>query len=155
MTSWVGHNEVWNEHVICRGGRGKNFPYMIKAKKKCTFVNTNLCFTLIQVSSMQVSFPPLLNMKIKKPRIPLTTYCSISLSYQFQQAQYHDTCFQESLSSLFFFNSLLIHLPSTNLCHPIWNPKMNSWWLSEAKSRRVLCKKGNWYYIMVLCHVFF
>lgn len=130
MTSWVGHNKVWNEQTICRGGRGEEFPCMIKAKKKNAHLSIQIFsspwFWFLPCQSL---FPPLLNMRIKKLKIPLTTYCSISLSCRCQQVQHHDTCFQESLASLFFFNSLLIHPLGTNLCHPIWNPKMNSWLL--------------------------
>lgn len=118
---WANHLQGWQRGRIPMYDKGK--------EKKCTFVNTNLFFALILVPSMQVSFPPLLNMRIKKLKIPLTTSCSISLSCRCQQVQHHDTCSQESLASLFFFNSLLIHPLGTNLCHPIWNPKMNSWLL--------------------------
>lgn len=107
-------------------------------------------------------FPPLFNMRIKKLRIPVTTYCSISLNSHcclFQQVATMTHASRKVLFSLFFMNSLLIHPVCTNLRHPIRNPKMNSWLLrkqvggyQKQKPEESSLRKET--YIMLLRHIF-
>lgn len=108
--------------------------WTIKATKK----NAHLliqrgisCFYsfLALVSFLQVSpFSALFNRRINNLllhfiRQPLLTISTGSIPWS--------TLHRKVLLSIFFINSLLIHTVSTNLCHPIWNPRVKSWLLRK------------------------